>query len=291
MADFDTAIRKTYARKDLAAMLPLIADNIHKGDRGSVLICGGSWNYRGAPVLAALGALRAGAGYVVMAVPDFMVDAASILLPEAVFAPVQTVANSISAESLETTVEEWAHRCKSAIIGPGMGLSTVNKPIIRYFWDNWKASLLIDADALTLYADIQEELHFRKDVVITPHTGEAAKILKTDALTIENGRAGAALNLTRKSGTALLKGKGTLIASNNEIKMITEGTSALAVPGSGDVLSGIIGAFMASGMTVFDAAVAGALAHACVGNDMMKKFGPRGTLARDIANGIPYVLR
>lgn len=290
MPEFTKKI-KTYRHSDLAAMMPPIADDINKSNRGGVLICGGSWNYRGAPVLAALGALRAGAGYVVLAVPDFMINAASVILPEAVFEPILTIADNLCAESFEQVITKWTGQCSAAVLGPGLGRNQINKSLVRCFWNNWQAPLLLDADALFTFAEIQEELPYRDDVVITPHTGEAARILHVKISDVEAGRQQAVLALTNKSGTALLKGNGTLVSHNNEIRMIREGTQALAVPGSGDVLSGITGAFLASGMNVFDAATAAALAHACVGNEMMKKYGPRGALARDIADGIPYVLQ
>ena len=111
------------------------------------------------------------------------------------------------------------------------------------------------------------------------------------AAEVDSQRAECARKLTYKTGNALLKGRDTLVASGCSLKMIGAGSPVLAVPGSGDTLSGIIGAFIASGMSVGDAAAAGALAHATAGEALEAKHGVRGTLATEIADEIPSILR
>lgn len=283
---------KKYYRNDLKGMLPEIDRGIHKGDRGGVLVVGGSSNYRGAPLLAALGALRAGAGLVVLAVPDFMADSASLLLPEAIFAPLTTTAaGEIAAEHVEDAISPWVNRCGAAVFGPGIGRHSGNGELLRLFWDKWKAPLLLDADALFFYAQMKNSLKHRDNAVITPHVGEASRILGVAAREINDAREVSCRMLSSVAEVAVLKGQRTLISSHSLTRMVCEGSPALAVPGSGDVLSGVTGAFLASGMEPLDAATAAVLAHACAGNELEKKYGLRGSLAREIANEIPYILR
>lgn len=280
-----------FDKNDLSSLLPVLACDIHKGDRGGVLIFGGSVNYRGAPLLTGLGALRSGAGLVVLAIPDFMADSASVLLPEAILVPLKTVSNNICTEYLSDSIAPWINRCGAAAIGPGIGRNTELKAAVSWFWQNWEKPLLLDADALYFLAELRHELPFRQDTVITPHSGEAAHILESTSHAVNMQRVSSCLQLAKIAGVAVLKGRDTLVAKGKEMRMIVEGSPALAVPGSGDVLSGSISAMLASGMSAFDSATAGALAHAVVGSELEKVNGLRGTIAREIADALPNGLR
>lgn len=280
-----------YKRDDLKEFMKPTPRDIHKGDRGGVLICGGSWCYRGAPVLAARGALRAGAGLVVLAIPDFMAEAASIALPEAIFVPLNTKNNVIQRDSVECCVAQWLGRCGCAVFGPGIGRSGELEAISEWFWNNWDKPMLWDADALYFFSALGSKLHVRDDVIITPHCGEAATILGTTAGEVNANRLASAQRLTAKAAVAVLKGMNTVVASREESRIINEGSPSLAVPGSGDVLSGVIGALLASGITAFDAATVGALLHAAAGSNVEAKIGLRGVLAREIADELPAVFR
>lgn len=279
-----------YKRDKLKELLKPVPRDIHKGNRGGVLVVGGSWNYRGAPTLAALGALRAGAGLVVLAVPDFIADTASALLPEAVFVPLRTMNNTIEMDSLELCVSEWGKRCDSAVFGPGLGRRVSIGLMTEWFWNNWNKPLLLDADALYFLSTTSYKLPLREDSVITPHSGEAAAILGVTPAEVNRARETFAQRLAQKAGVAVLKGMCTIVAKTGENRVIDEGSPSLAVPGSGDVLSGAIGAFLASGITPFDAATAGALLHAAAGSDIEARQGTRGALAREIADALPFIL-
>ncbi|OUO92628.1 NAD(P)H-hydrate dehydratase [Cloacibacillus sp. An23] len=281
-----------YCEKDIRGMLPPVMRSIHKTERGSLLICAGSAAYRGAPLLAALGALRAGAGLVYLAVPDFIASEVSAALPEAVILPLPTDGGAVDAAAAAPMIAEWMPKCGAAAIGPGMGRGEEAGALFSWFWENWRAPLLIDADMLYFFARELDGLEERDDALLTPHGGEAARILGLSAAEVEASREASARLLTRKAGFALLKGRNTLIASaSGELRMIGAGSPALAVPGSGDVLSGVIGALMASGLPVMDAAAAGALAHGAAGERLEERNGLRGTLAREIADEITQILR
>lgn len=289
MPAYDDELNLTYYdADDLAALLIPIPRDVHKGKKGGVLIFGGSWSYRGAPVLAALGALRAGAGFVVLALPDFMVDSASVTVPEAVFAPLPTVGGVIQEGGVKLALEQWGSRCNSVVFGPGIGRDKPIERITELIWNNWNKPLLLDADALFFFAALKDRLAFRRDAVITPHVGEAAAILALTADEVSAKRLISARTMAKRAGVVVLKGMDTVVVCGGESRVIKEGSSALAVPGSGDVLSGAIGAFLASGATPFDAAATGALLHAIAGSILEKKYkGVRGILAREIADELP----
>jgi len=276
-------------KENLSSMLPPLRDDIHKGNRGGVFICGGSMNYRGAPLLCALGALRAGAGYVVLAVPDFMAQCAASFLPEAIVAAVKTVNGTMLSAALTRVAAEWENRCAAAVFGPGLGRNMALSKTVAKFIAAWQKPLLLDADALWFTANLA--VSARKNILVTPHAGEAATLLSTTADSVQTDRQSAVLRLASMYGNALLKGKNTLVSNGNKIRKIMAGSAALAIPGSGDVLSGIAAAFAASGMEMFDAATAAALAHALSGERLEEKYGLRGALAREIAENLPYVLK
>jgi NAD(P)H-hydrate epimerase len=278
-----------YDSSDIPSLTPHIQKNAHKGTRGALLIVGGCDFFRGAPVLAAMGALRAGCGLVFLAVPDFLVSAASSALPEAIFVPLNTKDGAIDFESFERNVSPWLGKCNALVCGPGVGRTENARKITEWLCREWDKPLLLDADALHHAANMERAGIFRRNpnsTIVTPHEGEAAYLLGTDAGKVSEERLSSCAALAEKFGVALLKGYHTLICNNTERRVILEGGPQLAIPGSGDVLSGIIGAHLAAGMSPMDAATLGALTHASAGN---KYEGPSGLLAREIADSIVMI--
>lgn len=281
----------SFEKEDIPKLLPAIPRDIHKGKKGGLLVVGGSVNYRGAPLLAGLGALRSGAGLVVIAIPDFMVDSASLFLPEAIFVPLRTRGEAVLPESLAEAIEPWEKRCDAAIVGPGLGRNEGSELTIDWFWKKWKKPLLVDGDGLHFLSFDKYRPAFRANAVITPHVGEAANLLGVTPEDISKDRIGAAVSMSCAAGTVLLKGMDTVVYSKGKgITIIKKGSPSLAVPGSGDVLSGSVGAFMACGMPICDAVITGAAAHAAAGSFIEKRSGLRGILAREIADALPFTL-
>ena len=278
-------------KESLHAMLPQIHRSIHKSERGNLLIYAGSWNYRGAPLLTARGALRAGAGLVFLAVPDFIAPYAAAELPEAIVLPLATRNGEVESAAAAAVISEQLPKCAAAAAGPGCGRSKGAGELFLWLWKNCRLPLLLDADMLWFFARHLTELAPRADVLLTPHSAEAGRILGLTPAEVDAKRAECALALTGKTGQALLKGRNTLIAAGGALRMIDAGSPALAIPGSGDVLSGIIGALLAAGLSVGDAATAGALAHGLAGEALEARVGLRGSLAREIADELPAVLK
>ncbi|MDR1651064.1 MAG: NAD(P)H-hydrate epimerase, partial [Synergistaceae bacterium] len=193
---------------DIAAMLPELYPGVHKGSRGSLLIVGGSSMYRGAPVLAAMGALRAGCGSAVLAVPESVVPSAASLLPEAVFVPLPENGGHISSDGLASALLPHLERCSSVVVGPGLGRSPDAEYASRLVYDTARVPVVIDADALR-----SDYGHKRGGVVITPHAGEAAHILGISPGEAEARRLDACEALAEKFETVLLKGPHTIVSS------------------------------------------------------------------------------
>lgn len=284
----DVDYLSTYTREDLLGFIPPVSRDIHKGSRGAILILGGSMHYRGAPLLSALAALRSGAGLVVLAVPDFMVDSTAAFLPEAILVPLKTKADMIIPDLVPEALSFWKEKCDVAVFGPGTGRYLVVEELLGWFWHKWEKPLVVDADALS-FID-RESFSYKENIIITPHAAEAASILKCSVEDINNSRLDTALELAKVSGVALLKGMDTIISKNKSIGLIREGSPSLAVPGSGDVLNGAIAAFCARGKDIYESTIAGALLHAVAGANIESKMGITGILAREIADELQSVI-
>lgn len=269
----------------------------HKGRAGRVLVIGGSAGLTGAPHLSALGALRGGAGLVRIACPAGLNDQVKYGCPDIMTLPL--------GKGLPVAPEDW-RECMgkelaphlagndAIIIGPGLGLSGGGHAFLLALLTlcgemEKLPPLLLDADALTILADTPElTTSLPVTSVFTPHPGEAARLLKTSVADVEADRRAALGKLTDLlPGTVLLKGAGTLIGRGKACYFLPFVEPNLAVGGSGDVLAGLIAAYLARGANAPSAACAGAYVHGLCGH-MLREVAPeRGNLASDIAGTIP----
>ena len=263
-------------------LLPPRPEDMHKGFRGRLLIAGGSERYPGAPALSALGALRSGAGVVTLLSLQKVCEACAARLPEVIYC----------FEDDKFRWKELAFSQKNidaVVIGPGLDRSVAAELFTSRMWREWPEKILVDGDGLHALNASKEDLTLRKDSVLTPHEGEAAKLLGTTPDEVHSDRFYAVSELSAKWGCVVLKGHPTLIASGEKFAEIKHGGAELSVPGSGDVLSGCIGAFLAMGLESFDAAVLGATVHGMAG-DILAREGVDGVLASDIANTLRKVI-
>ena len=261
-------------------LLPSRPDDMHKGNRGRLLI--GSEKYPGAPALSALGALRSGAGVVTLLSLQSVCAACAARLPEVVYA-------------YEDDKFRWKEvamhleKINAVVIGPGLDRSVATELVTSRMWREWQGKILVDGDGINALAAVQKDLSARKDSVITPHEGEAARLLGTTPNDIRADRSDAVAELSAKWGCTVLKGHNTLVADGEKFCEIKCGGPALSVPGSGDVLSGCIGAFLAMGLEPFEAAVLGATVHGMAG-DLLARDGVDGVLASEIADALRKVI-
>ncbi|MEL0632331.1 NAD(P)H-hydrate dehydratase [Pseudoalteromonas carrageenovora] len=245
--------------------------NSHKGTHGKLLCVGGNEGTAGAIRLTSEAALRAGAGMVRVYTHSSSIAPVSIGRPELM----------VGSANLQQALE-WA---SSVVIGPGLGqdewAQQTFDEVMQYCQNN-NTPLVIDADALNLLAK-QASSYMLEQCVLTPHPGEASRLLSVSTSDIESDRFNyARLCAKRYNATCVLKGAGTLIDNASHTWVCENGNAALAVGGSGDVLTGIIGGLFAQGLDMDEAARYGVTLHAKAGDIASERDGQRGMLPSDL---------
>ena len=246
----------------------------HKGHFGHVLVVGGDYGMGGAVRMTAEAALRAGAGLVTVATRPEHVMVVSGSRPEVMCHQVAT------AEDLMPLAE----RASVIVIGPGLGTSDWSKALLAYIV-TLSQPMVIDADALNLLA--QEPMQ-RAHWILTPHPGEASRLLNETVQAVQNNRFKAAAALQQQyGGVAILKGVGTIVQTSEKKSMVcTGGNPGMATAGMGDILSGVLGGLLAQGLTVSQAAEVGVMVHALAADQAVMGDGERGLLATDL---LPHI--
>ena len=280
-----TASAQRLEASDVAALLPPRAGHVHKGDAGHVLVIAGSPGKTGAALLSGLGALRAGAGLVTLAARAEAAKALDAKVIELMTAPLPEDAESAFGQLLELASSK-----DSAVIGPGLGLDEHARALARKLALELPLPAVLDADALTaLGTDVAQLRSARAPRVLTPHPGEAARLLGTTSAEVQGDRYAAASALAMRSGQVVaLKGARTVIAApDGELRVCPTGTPAMAVAGTGDVLSGVVAALlcMHAGLQAASAAV---YLHGIAGE--LAAHSDRGLLASELASALPSAL-
>ena len=271
-----------------SAFVPRRPASIHKGDRGGVLIVGGSSLYRGAPILAARGALRSGCGLAVIFSDECVCSGAAASLPECIM---QSGLFSSSRNAIIKVLESWESRIECLVLGPGIGKSSEAGEIVRLVLEKWKKPLILDGDGIFWLSQYESVFERRVSLLLTPHEGEAARLLGASIESIRCARRESARRIAARNGIVLLKGPQTLVDDGVRCEMIDEGNQALAIPGSGDVLSGSIAAFSAAGLPLFESGCLGAFVHGHAGRLVSRKLGIDGVLASEVADALPLILQ
>jgi len=254
---------------DGAIVLPRRRGNVNKSHFGHVLAIGGDAGMGGAIRLAGEAALRTGAGLVSVATRGAHVSALIAARPELMVRAVDDVA----------AVDALIERASVLAIGPGLGREAWGASL----WNVALAAgkpIVVDADALNLLAASPRRL---RDAVMTPHPGEAARLLGVDTASIQRDRFAAVRELARRyDAIAILKGAGSLIADpSGRVAVCPWGNAGMASGGMGDVLTGVVAALLAQGLSTWDAACAGVALHARAG-DRATGDAPRGLVASDL---------
>ncbi len=259
--------------------LPPRKRTAHKGSFGHVLVIGGDYGMGGAVRMAAEAALRVGAGLVSVATREKNALVINAVCPE-------IMAHGVNAGK---KLHPLLAKASVIILGPGLGTSGWGKSLLNVAL-KVKKPMVIDADALNILATSRR---FKKgNWVLTPHPGEAARLLKTTNQNIQTNRLKAVQSIQRTfGGISVLKGAGTLIAGvNEEIRVCDAGNPGMASAGMGDVLSGIIAGLIAQGLSLGDAANLGVLVHALAGDRLAAKKGMIGILALDLLPEVRRIL-
>ena len=263
--------------------VPRRSEQQNKYTAGTVLVVGGSRGLTGAPSLTAEAAFRADAGYVAVAVPDSTLSVFEQRLLEAVKLPCPEEDGSISPRAIEPIVE-FASKAGAVALGPGLGRGSGPKEVVRRLLAELDRPAVVDADGLHGLEPFEREA----PTVLTPHEGELANLLGVQSDWVAAHRLEAVQRAVENFGcVCLLKGADTLVAAPGEGVLVASlGTPALATAGSGDVLTGIVAAFLAKGVDARTAAAAAAAAQQLASRAIPQS----GAVASDVAAALPLVL-
>ncbi len=266
--------------------LPDWSDEVAKHERGKLLIIGGSQRIPGALILAARAALRSGCGTVRVAAPASVALAIGIAVPELMMVPLPETPDGALAKGALKILKKQFESCQAIVLGPGLDEDDESDELAREIAASAPLPAVIDAQAL-----IALGTKFQ--------CGDAARVLTPHAMEFEalsGGKTGEdkvqiAHDFAEKSGaTLVLKGPETVISTKNEATVQNEsGSRALGTAGSGDVLAGIIGGFLAQGLSAHQAAIWGVYFHAQAGEEVAKDMGEDGVMARDFIERLPGI--
>lgn len=271
--------------EEFLAMLPERGAASDKRSAGAPLIIAGSEQFPGAAILCAMGAARAGAGYVTVATAQPAAQALRMHLIEQV---VVTIDPAKPASDAVSDLLEVSKRCSSVGIGPGLALDDRTGEIVRGLVRATELPVVADASALFHFAKNLEMLRGKK-IVLTPHEGEFARLSGKGSVK-EGERVERLREFVDRTGvTTLLKGQATLIYDGTTMHINTTGTPALATAGTGDVLTGMIATLLAQGLEPVDAARAGAYWHGLAAQHAAAAR-PRGVIARDVYESLAAAL-
>ena len=249
--------------------------NSHKGHFGHLAVVAGSPGLLGAARLSASSALRLGAGLVSVGTHPEQAIMVNANQPELMVFP------------LDEATKYWQKSFRAVVVGPGLGQDA-------WAFRQWQEALalglpcVLDADALNFLA---QEKRNNENWVLTPHPGEAARLLNSSTEAVQSDRFLAAKTIVRQyGGVCVLKGAGTIIATQSETHVLAHGHPAMATAGMGDVLAGAIGALLAQGLGVQQAALLGCLVHSASAEHYINQMGPHGLVASEIVTAMPKLL-
>jgi NAD(P)H-hydrate epimerase len=288
----EAGIRLELLTGDVGKWLPTRFPNAHKGTYGHLLIVAGGLGKTGAALLCGAGGLRSGAGLVTLCVPYEINSIVQSGLWEAMTVPLQSTSKGILSIEDFTIIKNFLKGKKALVMGPGIGTASETAELVTRLYCETEAPVVVDADALNiLAADTTLLRKGRRERVLTPHPGEMSRLTGLDTATILDNR----LEITREFAMnhkvhIILKGADTLVCNPDGYMAINPtGNAGMATGGMGDVLSGLIGGFMAQGLSPWEASCLGIYSHGLAG-DRLAEETASGFLASELADQVPFIL-
>ena len=268
-------------------MLPDREEWAHKGDFGKILLLCGSRGFTGAAYLAAMGALRSGAGLVFLGVPESIYAIEAMKLNEPVVFPLPDEDGKLSHGAIPEILSRLP-QMDAVLMGPGLGQSEGTFQVVKTVLERADCPVVLDADGINVVAPHKDILRGRTNpTVLTPHAGEFARLGGN-----ADDRVAAAEEMARDTGcTVLLKGHNTVITDGKTTYINPTGNPGMAVGGSGDVLAGIIVSLIGQGIGPLEAAACGAWLHGAAGDICEAEIGQYGMLPTDMLNVLPRLLK
>lgn len=274
--------------EDVLALLPDRKENAHKGNFGRVLLLCGSRGFTGAAYLAAMGALRAGAGLVYLGVPECIYQIEAIKLNEAIVFPLPDREGMLCPEAIPLLAERLP-QMDALVLGCGLGQSDGTEAVVRWVLEQARCPVVLDADGINLLSRHRDVLRGRAGAtILTPHQGEFLRL----GFSIGEDRMASARQAARELGCVMvLKGHGTCVTDGQREYINPTGNPGMAVGGSGDVLAGIIGGLLGQGLPSLEAAACGCWLHGAAGDKCARELGQYGMLPTDMLNALPRLLK
>ena len=271
----------------IRTLLPVRRRDTHKGDYGKILLLCGSRGFTGAAALAAMGALRTGAGLVYLAVPESIYAIEAVKLTEPVVLTLPDFDGKLCADSIPK-IAELLPKMDAVLFGSGSGLGEGTEEVLVFLLKNCRCPLILDADGITLAAKHKDILRGRCfPTILTPHDGEFARLSPPDMPRVEQTMA-----LAKELGVILLrKGYRTLITDGESCWENRTGNPGLATGGSGDVLAGVILSLLGQGVPPLEAAAGGAWLHGAAADLAAERLGEYGMLPGDVVEELPRLLK
>ena len=276
---------------DHKAVLSILPDRqilAHKGNFGRILLLCGSRGYTGAAYLAAMGALRTGAGLTYLGVPESIYAIEAVKLNEPIVFPLPDDDGKLAVSAAEE-IKGLLPKMDAALIGPGLGQSKGTLAALKVVLRDFQGAVVVDADGINLLTQHKYLLRGRTaPTVLTPHEGEFARI----AGGVATDRQTAAEQLALELGAVVvLKGHGTIITDGTVTYRNPTGNPGMAVGGSGDVLAGMVVSLLGQGIDPVEAAAAGVWLHGAAGDVCAEKLGQYAMLPTDILEELPRLMK
>lgn len=275
---------------EIQRLLPPRRKNTNKGDFGKALLVCGSFGMAGAAALAALAAVRSGAGLTRVAVPESVAAPLAAKFNEPVLCPLDETADGTLSLAAAPKIRQLVQKSTAVLAGCGLGAGMDVEALIKIILEYAACPVVLDADginALSGRIDIIKQA--KVPLILTPHPGEMARLLGTSIEEVESARVECASGFARENGVVLvLKGAHTIVAvPGEEIYVNLTGNPGMAKGGSGDMLAGMIVSFLAQGLDAGDAAKAGVYLHGLAGDRAAAKLSQRGMIPTDMISELP----
>ncbi len=276
-----------------AVLLPRRRKDSYKGDFGKLLNVSGCAKMSGAALLSTRAALRSGTGLVTLASVETVINRIASAVPEATYLPLKADSSGAIAEKYADEIVKECRNKTAAAVGCGLSVTSGTKAIVKKIINEAACPIILDADGINCISDnIDIIRNAKEELTVTPHAGELARLTGLTVSETVEDRLTAAVNFARQYGvTVAAKGVPTFVAGGGKAYIIPAGNPGLSRGGSGDVLTGIIAAFRAQGLSAVNAAALGVFIHGAAADIAAEKLSETGMLPSDVIESLPLAFK
>jgi ADP-dependent NAD(P)H-hydrate dehydratase / NAD(P)H-hydrate epimerase len=277
--------------EELKSKLKTRKKDSHKKDYGHIFVLAGSVGLTGAAILTCSAAMRSGAGLVTLGIPESLNNIIETKLTEVMSLPLpETQEQSFSLSGFHK-IQQFSSKCNLITIGPGLSTYRETTELVHKIIRETDINIVLDADGINAFNqhnDLDNLKEHKSELIITPHPGEMAKLLKKDTAYVQENREKVAVDFAKEYNcVVVLKGNETIVADKEgNVYINNTGNSGLATAGSGDVLTGIISSFFVQGLSAYESAILGTYIHGDIADKLTLKTGELFLIASDIVDDL-----